>query len=1276
MNDADALRNERFEIGEPLGRGGMGAVYRAFDRERKQVVALKHLLAQDPASIYRFKREFRALANVAHPNLVTLYDLVFVAGTWFITMELIDGTTFISYVRPNDPKVTAFVADVTHTQQGIDSRVTSTMQSPSFDAGGSRDPLAGGTAPLPPVDLERLYPAALQLATAIRALHEMGHLHRDIKPSNILVAKDGRVVVLDFGVITQSAVGGTYLGDDAIAGTPSYMAPELDRAPPSEASDWYAFGVVLFQALAGQRPFRDGPRSIGGRRDSQLGLLLGTSLPPSLVALCIDLLHPDPAARPTGAEILRRLRGPNTTRPMTIPSDPTAMFVGRERELEALHRAWADSRAGTGVGVLLHGPSGVGKSALVDRFLEDLRRDGVVVLAGRCYEQESVPYKALDSLVDAIARHLLGLADDQVRGLLPEDIGALARAFRVLERIPEVSRVAQVSGMDESNRSELQRRAFAALGELLTRLAKQFLLILYIDDLQWGDADSAAFLARLLGPQGPHALFLAGYRSEHVESSALLPTLFSTLKARGEHRVRMIDVLPLPRAVLEDLAFDMLRERAPDGQELRARAITIAAEAKGSPYFVHELVRYATSHPASDEVPVSISAVLAARAARLTSAAQRLLQIVSLAGGRVGIGVAQTAADLGPHGGRAFVELRAGHFIKSTGAREDDWVEPYHDRVRETVQEALQPAEIQRVHLQIAKALEAVPGEGKEHIYALAYHWAEADPGDRQDHVYATNLIAGRTACESYAYRQAYWYFTRARQAAHQAGITLDAEAEVLMADVQARIGLSEAGLDQFRRALDRSRDPLLRASIRLGSGRIQLGWLDTAKSIDEAHAGLEELGLRQPRGTVAAWLSALGSFFIGLVRLVRCRSRSLPAGTERERKRLASQLYMLLGLSYYFHLEPENLLRTTLKMLPTAADLGPSRELVEWYMLAGGASAALRRPGIHAIVRQRAEHLATEIISDPVGVARTALYHAIYRDMVGDPLAAEIALARALDAHGPLFEPIDYYSCAAALAWNRLVRGHAAGAWAVIDLALAHDAAGGELNAVRGHSYRCYAAPILAMLGRLDEARAHAEQRERELVDVDRGARWRRSQQLGHAILFQYEADDLGPTFDDNVRSYQVLHLKSSRLPYTMLHGFIAIAYGRRRQLEGCAPSERPQRLHALERAVCAVRASTKGLPVLLGHLAVLDASYHNQIGKPGAARKRLADAERFAEATDNDWVRFEVTMERARFAITRDDVARARRHLDDAIALAHGQGWSARAARCDALRARITER
>src|SRR5262249_31624227 len=140
----------------------------------------------------------------------------------------------------------------------------------------------------------------------------------------------------------------------------------------------------------------------------------------------------------------------------------------------------------------------------------------LAVMSGRCYDRESVPFKALDSLIDALGSYLRSQPETEAALLMPDDIGLLAQVFPVLQRVEVVARAgdSRLAGLDEQ---QVRQRAFRALRSLLKRISRHSLIVWFIDDLQWGDADSAEALFEVFRPpEAPAVLFLGAYRSDET----------------------------------------------------------------------------------------------------------------------------------------------------------------------------------------------------------------------------------------------------------------------------------------------------------------------------------------------------------------------------------------------------------------------------------------------------------------------------------------------------------------------------------------------------------------------------------------------------------------------------------------------------------------------------------------------------------------------------------------------------------------------------------------
>lgn len=716
----------RFDIRRRLGAGGMGVVYEAWDRARDVRVALKTLTEVQPEPLLALKREFRSVATVSHPNLVTFYELLSDGGQWLLSMEYVEGTDFTRYVRAHDV-----------------------------------------------CDVDRLRHALPQIIRAVHALHAAGLLHRDLKPSNVQVTPEGHAVVLDFGLAAPLHARRFERDSEGdVAGTVAYMSPEHTAdVPLTEASDWYALGVMLYEALAGQLPFDGNAWKILADkqlRDPTPLRELRPDVPADLARACDGLLRRDPATRLDGVAVLQLLGEAEADDAISVAPQ---LFVGRGAQLAALRDAYLAGAHGGMRLVSLHGQSGVGKSALVARFLEDVASDAIV-LAGRCYEQESVPYKAFDGVLDAMARHLASLDEETLRDLLPREIGALARVFPVLERLPAI---AAVSRDVDADPLEIRRRAFDALRILLSHLGVQHRVVIHVDDLQWADLDSVQLLHELLRPPDPPRFLLIGaWRDGFEGRSAFLDAL------RGERfRALSLDVRDIPLGPLT-----VAESRALAGAVLGATGRgpahmdELLRESGGNPYFLRELASGAATGLAANR-GITLDSLLLHRVAALPEDARAVLEVIALAARPLLETDACHAAGLTTVDAKTLALLRARNLIRGAAGE----IESYHDRVRETVVADLDASRRRAHHARLAVVLSA--SSASADAEAVAGHLEAAGQLDEAGRHYA---LAAERAAATLAFQRAADLFGKA--------LSLSTAAEAERRRLQTRLAdaLANAG--------------------------------------------------------------------------------------------------------------------------------------------------------------------------------------------------------------------------------------------------------------------------------------------------------------------------------------------------------------------------------------------------------------------------------------------------------------------------------------------------
>ena len=835
----------RFKVLRRIGEGGMGMVYEAEDLEREVRVALKTVLHHDPDALARFKHEFRALQDIHHPNLVSLGELVAEGDDVFFTMELVEGVDLVSYVcggrRGNDATTSKTMVEA---RRIAEPTIIDAPDSGIIDMPGAVPAVIAPESPLDQrFDELRLRDAFRQVALGLAALHDANKIHRDVKPSNVLVTPAGRVVLLDFGLVTETNA----VTEQSMAGTPAYMAPEqVTSEGVGPETDWYAMGVMMFQCLTGRRPFEGSTMDVLQaklERDPMPPSALVSGVPRDLDALCAQLLSVRKDARPPAHEVLRRLdprAPPAIAEGINLAQSGSTPFVGRARELIELARAFADVVSGSAVTVALQGESGVGKSCLVKRFVEEVlpsHGEDILILSGRCYEREAVPYKAFDEIIDALSRKLARLEDDELLSLLPSHVEDLVVLIPAMLRAPLVAEQARSRGFDPHER---RRRAFDAVRELFQRLARRHRLVLTIDDLQWSDDDSLQLLADLLRPpDAPAMLLIATVRNVPDAPGARAGVLGSL---PGD--VRVLGLERLAREDARELAVRLLRRVAPG----IADAGAIADEAAGHPLFIDELVRHAalTSSGEHPTAALRLDDALAARVDRLDASARRVLELACVLGGPTAQEtVAQAAAlDMGEFV-RVVALLRTSNLVRTRGARVTDAMEPYHDRVREALVARMAPDAKRDCHERIGSALEVSKAFDPE---VLATHWTGAGQPVRAAK-YA--VVAAEQAAGALAFDRA----ARLYESAIALLPESDPRREALrrqLGDALANAGHGVRAAAEYERAAGGAR-PAEALDLRRQAAAQLLRSGEMVRGLAASRAILADVGIRYPRTTLEA---------------------------------------------------------------------------------------------------------------------------------------------------------------------------------------------------------------------------------------------------------------------------------------------------------------------------------------------------------------------------------------------------------------------------------------
>jgi predicted ATPase len=752
-----SVLNNRYQLDEQLGSGGMGTVYRAHDATLDRDVAVKVLTRSGLGTEGRDRllNEAQAIAKLSHTNIVSVFDAGEEDSTPYIVMEVIEGASL--HERP-------------------------------------------------PKGMQEIARVAAQVCAALEHAHNHGVIHRDLKPENVLIAEDGTAKLMDFGIARSVASRMTSEGE--IVGTVFYLAPEIALGQDFDGrADLYSLGVMLYELTTGELPFAQGdPLAVISQHIHATVVpprAKNEDVPPRLDQLILELMEKSPDNRPSSAsEVQKTLERGDLLDPdaegvkeiAVVRRIARGRFVGREQELTDATNLWNKALAGEGQLLLLSGEPGIGKTRLIRELYTHVEVTGGHALIGECESEGGSPYSPFAQIVHKAlqTRSENGFA-------LPDFV-----LSDLLELVPELKPYyPEIPPNPKLEPEAEQRRLFENVVAFCQALSEYSPLMLVIDDAHWADSGTLSLLRHLASRTRTQKTLLAATYRE-VELDEAQPFHEALLELNRKRLGTRLKLRRFDQTQTEDMLAAIFESEEITPEFLEG----IFGETEGNPFFIEEVCKALVEsgqvfYKDGDwdrlsmdeiEIPQSVRVAIQSRVSKLPEEYQDTLNLAAILGREFDYDTLAEAGDLDEDALIDALEIAEdAQLIEEISGKGGATFSFVHALIPTTLAEGVRTLRRRKLHRHAAEAIEVTRPDDYED---LAYHNEEAGNEEQAREYYAK---AGERASAAYANQEAEDHF--------RAALELDpseverSELLSLLAEVLARVGQYDEAIDAWREA-------------------------------------------------------------------------------------------------------------------------------------------------------------------------------------------------------------------------------------------------------------------------------------------------------------------------------------------------------------------------------------------------------------------------------------------------------------------------------------------